>query len=153
MFFTHIIHVVNPGTWQSIFVNMDCSQIKERIKSIRKSKGLTQEKMAKSLEISVNSYREIESGKTNLINTKLFKICDILEISPGKLLMGELSREEYVKEIRLLKSLHKEEMDKLEHYYKIKVAELEGEINVLKINLQTKNSIIGVLKEESQKRY
>jgi transcriptional regulator with XRE-family HTH domain len=132
---------------------MDCSQIKERIRSVRKSKGITQEKMAKSLGISVNSYREIESGKTKLINTKLFKICDILEISPNKLMMGELSREEYIKEIRLLKSFHKEEIDKLEHSYKIKVAELEGEINVLKINLQTKNSIIGVLKEESQKRY
>jgi transcriptional regulator with XRE-family HTH domain len=132
---------------------MDCSQIKERIKSVRKSKGLTQETMAKSLGISVNSYREIESGRTKLINSKLFKICDILEISPGKLMMGELSREEYIREIRQLKSTHKEEIAKLEHNYKIKVAELEGEINVLKINLQTKNSIIGVLKEESQKRY
>lgn len=132
---------------------MDCSQIKERIKSIRKSKGLTQENMAKSLGISVNSYREIESGKTKLINSKLFKICEILEVTPGKLIMGELSQEEYVKEIQKLKKFHREEVSRLEHYYKIKVTELEGEINVLKINLQTKNSIIGVLKEESQKRY
>ncbi|GAB1473804.1 hypothetical protein MASR2M69_12450 [Bacteroidota bacterium] len=47
---------------------------------------------------------------------------------------------------RLRRSIQERELS-LKTAHKIHIAELEGEINILKASLETKESIIGVLKE------
>jgi transcriptional regulator with XRE-family HTH domain len=60
--------------------------VNEKIRLIRESKGLTQEDVAKKLDISVNSYGDIERGNTNLKLNRLEQIAKILEISLPELI-------------------------------------------------------------------
>ncbi|MFI3190396.1 hypothetical protein BCS42_01890 [Crenothrix sp. D3] len=54
--------------------------VNEKIRLIRESKGLTQEDVAKKLDISVNSYGDIERGNTNLKLNRLEQIAEILGV-------------------------------------------------------------------------
>ena len=60
--------------------------VNEKIRLIRESKGLTQEDVAKKLDISVISYGDIERGNTNLKLNRLEQIAKILEISLPELI-------------------------------------------------------------------
>ncbi|MDO9679499.1 MAG: helix-turn-helix transcriptional regulator [Bacteroidales bacterium] len=126
---------------------MDFDQIRERIKRERRSLGYTQEYMATTLGISVNSYREIESGTTLLVNPRLEEIAKILEKPLENLIFDTASTADYSQKLSIIEREFKERLDITETAYKIKLAEKEGEINVLKANLETKESIIGVLRE------
>lgn len=53
----------------------------KRIKSIRKSKGYTQAKVAKELGISVSHYKSIENGFRNATLINAWKISKIFEKS------------------------------------------------------------------------
>ncbi|HCT95150.1 MAG: hypothetical protein A2X19_02215 [Bacteroidetes bacterium GWE2_39_28] len=126
---------------------MDFDQIRERIKRERRSLGYTQEYMATTLGISVNSYREIESGTTLLVNPRLEEISKILDKPLENLIFDTASTADYSQKLSIIEREFKERLDITETAYKIKLAEKEGEINVLKANLETKESIIGVLRE------
>ncbi|MCX7067077.1 MAG: helix-turn-helix transcriptional regulator [Methylococcales bacterium] len=54
--------------------------VNEKIRLIRESKGVTQEDIAKKLDISVNSYGDIERGNTNLKLNRLEQIAEILGV-------------------------------------------------------------------------
>ncbi len=60
--------------------------IKRRISYLRRGKKLSQEKMAQSLRISLNSYRKLEAGPTRLINQYVEQIASLLDVSPDYLL-------------------------------------------------------------------
>ncbi|PKO96701.1 MAG: hypothetical protein CVU12_03750 [Bacteroidetes bacterium HGW-Bacteroidetes-7] len=126
---------------------MDFDQIRERIKRERRSLGYTQEYMATILGISVNSYREIESGTTLLVNPRLEEIAKILDKPLENLIFDTASSFDYSQKLSVIEKEFKEKLDISETAYRIKLAEKEGEINVLKANLETKESIIGVLRE------
>lgn len=51
-------------------------KIHEKIKSIRKSKGWSQEKMAEKLELSMNGYANIERGETDVQVSRLEQIAE-----------------------------------------------------------------------------
>lgn len=126
---------------------MDFDQIRERIKRERRSLGYTQEYMATTLGISVNSYREIESGTTLLINPRLEEIANILDKPLENLIFDTASSFDYSQMLSVVEKEFKDKLDITETAFKIKLAEKEGEIKVLKANLETKESIIGVLRE------
>ncbi|MCP4551789.1 MAG: helix-turn-helix transcriptional regulator [Bacteroidetes bacterium] len=54
----------------------------KKLKVLRQKKGLSQENIALELGISQKAYSKIENGQTLLNHEKLFKIAEILEISP-----------------------------------------------------------------------
>lgn len=126
---------------------MDFDQIRERIKRERRSLGYTQEYMATTLGISVNSYREIESGTTLLVNPRLEEIAKILDKPLENLIFDTASSFDYSQMLSVVEKEFKDKLDITETAFKIKLAEKEGEIKVLKANLETKESIIGVLRE------
>lgn len=103
--------------------------------------------MATILGISVNSYREIESGTTLLVNPRLEEIAKILDKPLENLIFDTASSFDYSQKLSVIEKEFKEKLDISETAYRIKLAEKEGEINVLKANLETKESIIGVLRE------
>ena len=55
----------------------------EKIRGIRLLKGLTQENLAESLNISRNAYSEIERGVSDLNESRLKQIADVLNVSPN----------------------------------------------------------------------
>lgn len=56
--------------------------IGNKIKNIRELKNFTQEYMAEKLDISQAAYSKMEKGNTKISKDKLYKISEILEVSP-----------------------------------------------------------------------
>lgn len=63
--------------------------VAERLKNLRISLQLTQEKMAELLEISVQTYKNMESGNGNISNATLRKMKEKIAFSTDYLLFGE----------------------------------------------------------------
>ena len=66
----------------------ELKNIRERIKSIRFKKGLTQDNMADMLNISQNSYHKLENGHSKINLSKFIDICKVLEVETIELLNG-----------------------------------------------------------------
>jgi len=67
---------------------VDYSLIGKRVATIRKQKGLTQEKLAEKADISNNYLSHIETSRSIPSIETLISICDALEITPNRLLLG-----------------------------------------------------------------
>ena len=67
---------------------MDNSTIKENIRRIRNSQGLTQEQMAGRLGISLTAYRDLETGKTSMMNANVAKIAMMFDTTIEELVLG-----------------------------------------------------------------
>lgn len=67
---------------------MDNSSIKENIVRRRTAEGISQDEMAKRLDISRNAYRSIEKGESKVISDRLKDIADNLDISLEELVLG-----------------------------------------------------------------
>lgn len=61
--------------------------ILDNIRKFRMKKGLSQEYIAAKLEMHYTNYGHIESGRTKLSVDKLYKIAEVLEVSPLELQM------------------------------------------------------------------
>ncbi len=129
---------------------MKCEQIRDRIKKARRAQGYTQEYMAESLKISTNSYREIESGTTTLINPRLYKIAEILDISLESLIFDHFTQDKYIETLKKIEKECRIKVKNITMSHKIEIAEKEGQITILKAHLETKERIIGVLNEREE---
>lgn len=67
--------------------------IGKRIKFRREAAGLSQEQLAKRLELSKNHISSIECGKSMVTTKGLLALCDVLGGTPNYYLIGELSPE------------------------------------------------------------
>jgi len=126
---------------------MENRLIKLKIQKERRSLGHTQEYMSHALSISINSYCQIETGKTMLVSPRVFDIAKVLKTTPEELLIGVIPAVESNDKIEEVESYYKEKIANMETENKISKVELEGEIQRLKAALESKESIIGVLKE------
>lgn len=81
-----------------------------KIKSIRESKGLTQEDIAYELEISLGAYSKIERSVTDINLSRIEQIAKILKLSVQELFAyGEKSELDKLK--KLVEEKDKEIMD------------------------------------------
>ncbi len=131
---------------------MENRLIKLKIQNLRKALGYTQESMASKIGMSTNSYSQIERGKTVLVSKRLFDIAKVLNIAPEELIIGYVPKEDLTDRIAEIESMYKERIAKAESENKIVRVELEAEIQRLRATIESKESIIGVLKE-SLNRY
>ncbi len=122
-------------------------EIKSRIREKRKTLGYTQEYLARELKISVNSYRQIESGSTVLISKRVTDIAAVLGIAPEELISGRAFIDTGQKRCEEIEERYIEIIKRKDADYKIARIELEATIESLKLSLESKESIIGVLKE------
>lgn len=70
------------------------SMLGEKIKNLRKEKGISQEKFALSIEMDRTYYSTVENGKRNISIQNLNKIAKGLGISISELLEGVSDGEE-----------------------------------------------------------
>lgn len=70
----------------------DYAVIGERIKKIRKSKNITQEKLAEKLDVSIAFLSRIERGSSQVNLKRLGQICEILDVTEGEILNGTTSK-------------------------------------------------------------
>lgn len=73
--------------------SLSLKQIKENISIARKESGITQEDMAKLLDISQPAYSYYEKGEKPIPLNKIKRISEILSI-PTKELLGETNKDE-----------------------------------------------------------
>ncbi|MCK9304053.1 MAG: helix-turn-helix domain-containing protein [Bacteroidales bacterium] len=125
-------------------------EIKSRIREKRKALGYTQERMARELKISVNSYRQIESGSTLLISPRVEEIATLFGIDPVELISGPVEVRPDPVILEEVENRYKEIIKRKESDFKILLIEKEAAIESLKLAVESKESIIGVLKENLQ---
>lgn len=84
-----------------VFREIAMSEFSERIKCLRKEKGLTQRDMASKLGMTVSGYGYYEQGRNEPSTDVIVQIADILEVSTDYLLKGKLEPDyrEQAKEI------------------------------------------------------
>ena len=68
---------------------MDSRNIGERIRQIRKQRGITQQELAEKLDVSFQQVQKYESGQTNMTVNRLSRLADALEITPELLFRKE----------------------------------------------------------------
>lgn len=78
-----------------------------RLKILRKSQNLTQEKLAEKIGINLRQLARIEAGESFVTADTLFNICKVLGISPNMLFEFEIQELEKKEENMLLKTLEK----------------------------------------------
>ena len=83
---------------------MEQSKLGKRINEVRKSRGLTADKLSELCNINATYLRQIEGGAKMPSLPVFIDICKALHISPDYLLQGELSENEISKihEIEML---------------------------------------------------
>ena len=122
---------------------MDNSSIKANIRKVRKSRNISQEKMADYLDISLTAYKALEKGKTNIVNANVVKMAQILNTSTEEIVLGyhpvqapgqllEDVRCEYAGQIKTLEK---------------RIEDLEKLIRSLEDTISTKNEVILMLKK------
>lgn len=70
-------------------------QIRTRLKELREAKGLSQNQLARELEMSVGSIQKIEYDQVNsYTKSTLLKLCKALDCTPGDLIVIERQDDE-----------------------------------------------------------
>lgn len=121
--------------------------VKKNIEKLRKEIGLSQEEVAEKLGISVTSYRKFEKGPTSIINSKVFAIAKILNVSDKDLLLCDDSYENYLQQkVTLLQEEFVLKESKEVSILKEQLLILQEENKHLKAWLDDKDEIIRMLR-------
>ena len=123
------------------------------LKKFRKSHDLTQQDVAEKVGISLTAYRDLETGKTQLMNDKMVKIADAVGVSLEELVIGykpspenskllEEQKIKYEDEIRQLKQSVEENITNLQKMLTLK----EEIIKQMQEVIDSKNQLIDFLK-------
>lgn len=73
---------------------VDFSIIGKRLKTARKKTGLTQEKLAEKMGVSIAYLSKVETGKIHINLERLSEICGILGVTEGEILNGVANNSE-----------------------------------------------------------
>ena len=122
---------------------MDNASIKNNIFNVRKSRKLTQNEIAQSLNISVNAYRAIEKGMTAIVNPHVVRMADLLELSTEELVLGYYPVQETDISIDDIKAEYGNKVNSLEE----QLDRMEKLVESLEETIATKNEIINMLKK------
>lgn len=108
-----------------------------KIKQIRELKNITQEFIAKELEISTRAYSKIENGETQLTINRLNEISAVLQVDPIEVLgFDEKQIFSYCKQDGYIGINHITMPEKLIKQYEETIEALKGQITLLKKELQ-----------------
>lgn len=134
---------------------MDNARIKENIIRKRTEKGISQDEMAQRLEMSRNSYRNIEKGSTYVVSRHLKEIADILNITEEELVLG-YKPAEGAGSLEEVRSKYSKISDDLRQNYEERIAGLSDQLELQKLMvsdlrelIDSKNEIIRLLKNEN----
>ena len=120
---------------------MDNNSIKENIRKIRKSKGLTQEEMAHRMGISLTAHRDLEKGATGIVNSNISKIAEITGISIAEVLgYSEQSQTVTVNDV---KAEYNSRIDTMQ----TRINDLEKIVASLEALIKVKDEVISMLKK------
>ena len=122
---------------------MDNSTIKDNIRKRRKERKLTQDEMADRLDISLTAYRDLEKGHTNIVNTNVIRIAELLETSTEELVLGYRPVQAPGKLLEDMRSEYGNRLSVMER----RIADLEKLVGSLEETIRSKNEIITMLRK------
>ena len=122
---------------------MDNRSVKNNIQNFRKARRLTQEETALKLEISLTAYRDMEKGKTAIINPNLPRLADILDTSIEELLLGYKPEEHGGGMVEEMRQEYGDRIGILER----RINDLENLVRSHEETIRSKNEIIAMLKK------
>ena len=111
----------------------------EKIKALRKQKGVSQEAVAEYLHISQSAYARIEKGESSSWATHLEQLCDFFEVSPEELLKTEsliMNENHQGGNFYNASVIHHELSEKLIAQYEARIAEKDALIAELRERLK-----------------
>ncbi len=133
---------------------MDNDSIKGNIIRRRTEEGISQDEMARRLDISRTSYRNIERGKSRIISRRLPDIARQLNISEEELVLGYKPSAGQAR-LEELKVKYNEDLSVVKSKLEARIVELESAVAMrdsLIANLnelvRSKDEIISLLKRE-----
>ena len=126
-------------------MKMDNSSIKDNIRKVRKARKLTQEELADRLDISLTAYRDQEKGNTNIVNSNVIRLAELLDTTAEELVLGYRPVQAPGK---LLEDVRTEYGGKIEAMER-RIADLEKLVRSLEETIATKNEIIAILKKST----
>lgn len=118
-----------------VIMAIDFSIIGKRLKQARKEKGLTQEQLVEKMGVSIAYLSKVETGKIHINLERLSQICEILNISEGKILNGTSNSSEMYLNSEFNSLLKKCSSKQLKLAYKILRFYFRGEYLKLSIFL------------------
>ena len=130
---------------QTNTMKMDNSSIKDNIRKVRKARKLTQEELADRLDISLTAYRDLEKGNTNIVNSNVIRLAELLDTTAEELVLGYRPVQAPGK---LLEDVRSEYGGKIEAMER-RIADLEKLVRSLEETIATKNEIIAILKKST----
>ena len=122
---------------------MDNVSIKENIRKIRQKLRLTQEDMAHRLNISITAYRDLEKGRTSILNSYVGLWADVFETSTEELVLGYRPSQIAGRDIREVQEEYQSKVINLER----RIEDLEKVITLLEENIESKKQIISMLQK------
>lgn len=133
---------------------MNNDSIKENIIRRRTEEGISQDEMARRLDISRNTYRSIEKGPTSIISRRLGEIASLLNVTEEELMLGykPINR---TSELEDMRNGYDDRLNSMKRAYEARLQEKDNEIATLKEAnsnlkelLDAKDEIISLLKRE-----
>lgn len=129
------------------------------MKNCRKRQGMTQLQVAKAIGISLTAYRDLEKGKTQIINDKIARIADAVGVTTEELVLGykpspensrllEEQKEFYEEKIKAMNKEHEMETQRLNE----KIQDQQLLIEQQSAHMKTKDEVIGFLKAEEARK-
>lgn len=129
---------------------MNMVKAKEIIGKLRRELRISQEKMAGAIGMSLTGYRKIEVGDTSLIHPKLESICKILKTTPEEIIASDSTAKAFEKIANLEATIADllSQLRECEAKSNLMKAEYEGKIEEQIAAINTRNNLIGILKDQ-----
>ena len=122
---------------------MDNISIKDNIRKVRQRRRLTQEEMAHRLNISITAYRDLEKGKTSILNSYVGQIADVFDTSAEELVLGYRPTQMGGQDVKDVREEYQGKVCNLER----RIQDLEKVIRLLEENIESKKQIISMLQK------
>ncbi len=95
------------------------------------------------MDISVTAYRDLEKGRTNILNDNLHKIAELLNTSTEELVLGYQPVQSGGRQLEEVQAEYGGKLAVMER----RIADLEKLVESLEETIRTKNEIITMLKK------
>lgn len=134
---------------------MDQKKITERIQSIRKRMGLTQEEMADEMSVSRSAYINFERGRTKAISRSVYLLAKVAGIDVEEVLFGEGWKDytRILSEGDSFKVMYEELKNQYKRDIEARDREIENNAKIIeayKRNLDAKDETLEVLRQQNK---
>ena len=118
------------------------TKIKSHISEKRHELNMTQNEVARQVGISVTAYRDLESGKTQILNEKVQRIAQVFDISTEELVLGYTPSQEESSRLKEERQKYQDTIKEKLSFYEEKIELQSTVINNLHRLLEKSEEII-----------